>query len=564
MPNKVPFVACLVSALVATLPVHSTAQVIPTSRRIVWQPGVPGGVPARTTVCANVANYGALGNGTHDDTSAIQSAINACPAGQVVSIPAGTYRLNSELTITKGIVLRGAGPDVTRLKTYANWHGIQVGNWPSSPVATNVSGSPAKDATTLTVASTTSPSLSVGDYIVIDQIDDGVEVINVDDQSRDGNTRSLSQITKITAINSKTLTIDPPLYHAYVAAQNPQVWKLNQGISMTTYAGIEDLYIERVSPTGTEGYSNIKMVGCAYCWVKNVESKLAQFRHVDLDRSFRCEIRNSFFNDGMHWDLGGFAYGVVSANRSTANLIENNIFYHLRHSMVVKEGAAGNVYGYNYSLATYQGEDWLAPDMMPHGAHSHMNLFEGNIGDKIHADFTHGSSWYNTFFRNNAIRDSSARSITNALRAVDIEKGQHYYNIVGNILGRAGQTWTAYEDSGTRTTSGRYVFTWGYPTDGSSSSADPQSKATALRHGNYDYSTASAKWDPTISDHSLPPSLYLTAKPAFFGALAWPSIGPDVTPLAGTIPAKERYEGRSVPPPTTGAPQAPTNVRIVK
>lgn len=534
------------------------ADVLPPERRITWQPGVPGGIPARTTICANaVTGYGAKGDGVTDDTSAIQKAINACPAGQVVYVPAGTYRLNSQLTITKGIVLRGAGPSATLFKTYAAWHGIQVGDWPSNPVAVNVSGSPAKGATTLTVSGT---APAVGDYVVIDQINDGNEVVNVDDQSRDNGTRSLSQITKVTAVSGSSVTISPGLYHSYSASQSPQLWKINQGVAMTTYAGLEDLYIERISPTGTEGYSNIKILACAYCWVRNVQSKMAQFRHVDLDRTFRSEIRDSYFNDGMHQDMGGFAYGVVSANRSTDNLIENNIFYHLRHSMVVKEGAAGNVYGYNYSVASYQGENWLAPDMMAHGAHSHMNLFEGNIGDKIHADFTHGSSSYNVFLRNNAIRDSSALAITNALRAVDIEKKQYYYSFIGNVLGQAGQTWTAFEDSGTRSSTGRYVFTWGYPTDGSGTSEDPNSKATVLRHGNYDYQSQSVRWDASITDHTIPNSLYLTSKPAFFGSLTWPAIGADLSPVVSTIPAKERYAGRTVSAGLT--PNPPTNLHV--
>lgn len=541
------------------------AEIIPQERRIAWQPGVPGEIPTRSTVCANVVtDYGARGDGVSDDSRAIQNAINSCPAGQVIYIPAGTYKLTSQLTLAKGVVLRGAGPGETRLKTYAAWHGIQMGDWPSAPVPTDVSASPSKGTSALSVGSVSSPSLKVGDFIVIDQVNDGVEVINVDDESRNNGTRALSQITRITGVSGLNLTVDPPLYHNYSATQSPQVWKLNSSNGMTSYAGVEDLYLERVSPTGFEGYSNIKMVGCAYCWVKNVESKTAQFRHVDLDRSFRCEVRDSYFNDGMHHGTGGFAYGVVAANRSTANLVENNIFYHLRHSMVIKEGAAGNVFGYNYSVASYQGENWLAADMNAHGAHSHMNLFEGNIGAKIYADFTHGSSSYNTFFRNNSTRDSSALAVTNALRAVDIEKVQYYYNFVGNVLGKAGQTWTAFEDNGTRTAgSGRYVYTWGYPSDGASTSTDRQSKATALRHGEYDYQTQSTRWDANIPDQNLPPSLYLTSKPNFFGRLSWPSIGPDRTPLAGTIPAKERYEGRAVPPTTTTPLAAPTNLRTV-
>jgi hypothetical protein len=543
-------------------PAHG--EVISEARRITWEPGVPGGVPPRTTVCANVVtNYGAYGDGLHDDTTAIQRAIDACPAGQVVYVPAGTYRLNGALTIAKSVVLRGAGPSMTRLKTYAAWHGIQVGNWPAPLVSVNVTGSPAKGATVVTVASPTNPPLTVGDYIVIDQINDGVEVVNVDEPSRDGGRRSLSQITTVVASNGVSVWIDPPLYHAYSSTQNPQVWKLNQGVGVTTYAGVEDLYIERVSPTGTEGFSNLKIVACMYCWVRNIESRFAQFRHVDLDRSFRCEVRDSFFNDGMHWGVGGFAYGVVAANRSSNNLIENNIFYHLRHSMVIKEGAAGNVFGYNYSVGAYQGENWLAADMNAHGAHSHMNLFEGNIGAKIYADFTHGSSSYNTFFRNHVVRDTSALAVTNSLRAVDVERNQYYYNFVGNVLGRPGQTWTSYEDTGTRASTGKYVFTWGYASDGGVSSVDAQPKATALRHGNYDYATESVRWASALADRVLPGSLYLSDRPAFFGSLPWPPIGPDASPMAGTIQAKERYEGRAVPGPGT-PPPAPTSLRVVQ
>lgn len=50
----------------------------------------------------NVKDYGAVGDGVADDASAIQAAINAANAagGGTVSIPAGTYKINSELETT--------------------------------------------------------------------------------------------------------------------------------------------------------------------------------------------------------------------------------------------------------------------------------------------------------------------------------------------------------------------------------------------------------------------------------------------------------------------------------
>lgn len=45
----------------------------------------------------------------------LQAAINACPAGGTVSIPAGTLTLTSEVALRSGVSLQGAGVDKTIL-----------------------------------------------------------------------------------------------------------------------------------------------------------------------------------------------------------------------------------------------------------------------------------------------------------------------------------------------------------------------------------------------------------------------------------------------------------------
>lgn len=59
----------------------------------------------------NVKDYGALGNGSTDDTAAIQNAIDAAVGGGIVFIPAGTYMVDpaASLNLTTGITLMGAG-----------------------------------------------------------------------------------------------------------------------------------------------------------------------------------------------------------------------------------------------------------------------------------------------------------------------------------------------------------------------------------------------------------------------------------------------------------------------
>src|SRR5262245_28702570 len=77
--------------------------IVAPSRSINWQSaGVPGGIPARTTVCATL-NPGA----TAVD---INAAIAACPSGQVVLLNAGTYNLATGVLFNNksNVTLRGA------------------------------------------------------------------------------------------------------------------------------------------------------------------------------------------------------------------------------------------------------------------------------------------------------------------------------------------------------------------------------------------------------------------------------------------------------------------------
>src|SRR3984893_10072824 len=72
-------------------PAASTGNpLIPANRMTLWQPGVTynGGIPNRTTTCRTLSPSGA------DDTVAIQAALDACPAGQVVQLTAGVFKIS--------------------------------------------------------------------------------------------------------------------------------------------------------------------------------------------------------------------------------------------------------------------------------------------------------------------------------------------------------------------------------------------------------------------------------------------------------------------------------------
>jgi hypothetical protein len=67
----------------------------------------------------SVKDFGATGNGTTDDTTAIQNAINEVNSlgGGIVFFPAGTYLVSSTLTVSSGVTLHGTGPQGSFITT---------------------------------------------------------------------------------------------------------------------------------------------------------------------------------------------------------------------------------------------------------------------------------------------------------------------------------------------------------------------------------------------------------------------------------------------------------------
>ncbi|MEQ1887034.1 MAG: Ig-like domain-containing protein [Bryobacteraceae bacterium] len=65
----------------------------------------------------DVRNAGATGNGSTDDTLAIQSAINSAPSGDTVVFPGGTYRITSTISVPSNRILQGQSGAMLKIAT---------------------------------------------------------------------------------------------------------------------------------------------------------------------------------------------------------------------------------------------------------------------------------------------------------------------------------------------------------------------------------------------------------------------------------------------------------------
>ena len=344
--------------------------------------------------------------GVADDTRAIQAAIAACPNGRAVYLPAGSYKITGPLFITrKSIVLRGAGPAKTRLLdayTGDTPNGssfcIRFKGWSTTLYADVVKGFQ-KGSTKITVAD--AAKFNTGDYVEISQKNDPA-VIEGNIPSPNFNYQG--QLMRVIEKRERELTLDRTLYYSYNPAMQIRINKLE----MIEGCGIEDLYFEMKDPVLRINNSNFAFHQALHCWIRNIESFNANHAHIALDRSLACEFRHNYIHHANGYGSGGQGYGISVADKSTDNLVEDNVFYYLRHSMLAQNGATGNVYGYNYSHRMFDREypntDTLMMDMQIHGGHATMNLAEGNVLQHMGADNWWGSDRHNTFFRNHVER----------------------------------------------------------------------------------------------------------------------------------------------------------------
>jgi len=573
----------LIIGLLTVFAQCALAEIIPSSRRIQWDPGVRGGIPSRSTICANVKSppYNALGDGSADDTTAIKNAIKACGSGQVVYLPSGTYKISAPLQVKSGITVRGDGMSKTIIKGASGYTSKWLIGFEDPSFDWDFSKSPARDLSSgytkgsSNITTSVAHGWSAGDIILIDQLENptGDPSISNDGTSgactwcgRSSGNRPIGQWAKVISVpTATTAQIDPPLYWNFNGTKSPQAVKAT---GLTQNAGIEDLTVDNsVSAARDTTYIHFAINS----WFLRVELNGSYRRHIDVNGGLWNTISASNLHEGVPatptvgTQYGpDRAYGIFLGPWPTASLVENTIFNHLSIGISLEGAPSGNVIGYNYFRDFYYKDaDWQREAIGHHGAHPMMNLIEGNVieGLTLGADNYWGTSSHSTFFRN---RGTNNRAKSCGQWLIDLYQGVRYFNFAGNVWGDS--TDTKYELDNVNfsycngAASDWAIYKLGYRDAGDSSATgnDLAVKSTTYRHGNWDGINKSTVWDPNNSDHTLPNSLYLTSKPSWWGTSTWPAFGPDLTPMEGQLPAKLRYSGVNI-----SIIQAPSNLRII-
>jgi hypothetical protein len=525
---------------------------IAADRTTTWNPGIlsddqanlplgDDGLPVRTSVCAS------LKPGDN-----IQAAIDQCAEGKVVQLAAGTFTIASTLTLNKGVVLRGAGSGTTgtTLQKTGGETVLAIGTgrdqtcYGGASVPLLADGD--KESTTLSVGPAATGKFKVGQLALVDEVDDAVVHQGDCAYFKRVSGRSSSQRVEIKAIDATkgTLTLSSPL-HWHFQFQSPHSAQVTPVVAQTVkWAGIEHMRLVGGTNPGYPGQmaGGIDISNAAYSWVKDVQTDTVGGMHIALTGTYRVVVRDSYVHHSSDYGFGHDCYGIVLRCGTAENLIENNIARYMNKPIMLNSSGGGNVIGYNYvdnSWAT--PPEWQEVNIDCHCSFPHMELIEGNFAPHMGATTTHGNAGYLTFYRNYASSQFAAPAVANAnvtqtgnVESFQFSGGDIGMNVVGNVLGtdKISNTYDAYDPANGA------IFVLGDVGAGATDIA-----ATSLfRTGNYDYATHSTKWDPKSPAQSLPSSLY-TCKPRWWPASTpWPWVGPELVPMVGTLPAKDRSD----------------------
>lgn len=481
------------------LMLSASAQVIPASRQANWSDALGCYDYAVPVTELNVMDFGATGNGTTNDQPAVVSAIAALNgAPGYIYFPPGTYKMTEGISLPDSVVLKGHSSDSTTLLFNL---GAQPLNCISiagtfDPVHAQLNSGYMKG--NYWVRTDSAFLFAPAEYAEIWQ-NNGAW----DEVPADWAVNSVGQIVQVDHVNGDTIFLESPLRITYEAQLDPRIRRIMPKVN----AGIECLKIKR-QDQATSG-SNIMLSYAAHCFIRGVESDVSVSAHVDIFTSTRILIDGSYFHHAFEYDgIAKRGYGVTLNAHSGECLITDNIFRYLRHAMMVKTGANGNIFSYNYSREVNRSE-WpynYGGDISLHGHYPFANLFEGNIVQNIIIDHYWGPSGpYNTFFRNRAETYGIIFTAGNPTTS-------NYQHIVGNDVDYNGISFIG----------GPYSITG----------------TNHIQHGNNIEGTIRPPGTNTLADTSY----YLAEEPVFWDISdGWPSLGIPNPLMAGSNPARTRW-----------------------
>ena len=319
--------------------------------------------PPRKTPTINVmTDHGATANDETDDSAAFIAALDSAKSGDVVRIPEGRFIITQVLKVPNGVVLQGAGSELTTLYIPTNLEealGIDPsfnggfidmkGSSGDGSKITNIT-LPAERGSLQVVVENTA-DLNEGDWIQIQQVDVNGNLLlealyagrtaGLDDYSNLIDDAEMEFFSRITSISNNTLTLERPLPITIDPRYSAELHSASASYSEVGLEGLTLEFPETDYPGhfNEAGYNGIQM-RAQHSWVRDIVLKNIDYG-INLSGSHFVSILDfTVINEN-----GRSGHHGISVGSSTDCLIRGfDIQAELVHDLTVEWYAYGNVF----------------------------------------------------------------------------------------------------------------------------------------------------------------------------------------------------------------------------
>jgi hypothetical protein len=305
----------------------------------------------------NVRDYGAVGDGYHDDTQSIEKAVAKATAGETVFFPPGKYMITSPIIIDKShIAVKGKDAEIifrpvaTRELSFRSLNnGKSFGKKFSSSAflikgdfllpGYKVGGNNTENATRLECPVATE-KFAEGDLVVVTNTNHGKKV-KLSKKVLYMN-REQNLFSRVERVEQSAIVLADPLPFPLEAINKLVVFQISAVVNVE----LSDLTITIASKKkDVENISGITLIYTAGAVINKVSLRHTLKESINLQHCYQCEISECNLTDMFRFDSqNGLA---VNLDRSHFCVIQNNFIANSRHAVLLNHGNSNCVIEHN-------------------------------------------------------------------------------------------------------------------------------------------------------------------------------------------------------------------------